>query len=304
VSSSSQPFSRSRDLSLLRLVVAWRSSPAVVQARQVNVTTEVQADLVAAARGSLAAIETGRAVPYTADAVFTPTEWARVGAKHVDPDSAVMKALAPLNYRLASTDDLARQFLFFAYVAGPVGKEIVFVSKFNPNRGLRRKRVFRFLDDQLTEIEEPVLAFNPSEVDLVFVPGGEMAALDVGVFEFLLRDAPEIMAKTPKKVAALAATVPLAAGSDTVLTEVALRDSRARRRLLAIVERNHMKGVEIAAIRKALSDHGYKPAAFIQGGKVVVTNENAMTVLQILNEDVITGAFSKTRFAADRKAPA
>lgn len=302
--STSNPFSTGRDLSMLRLVVAWRSSPAVVQARQVNVSTAVQERLVAAARGSLTAIQVRTAVPYTADAVLIPKkEWARVSAAHVDPDSAVMKALAPLTYRLATSEDLRRPFLFFAYVAGPPGGEIVFVSKFNPNRGLRQKTVFRFLNDQLTEIDEPVLAFNPGEVDMVYVPGGEMAALDVGVFEFLLRDAPEIIAKTPKKVADLAAAVPLAPGSEKILTEVALNNSRARRRLLAILERGHLAGVEMTAIRKSLTAHQYKASDFIKNGKIAVTADNAMSVLQVLNEDVSIGAFSATRFAAERKAP-
>lgn len=268
------------------------------------ISKSIQNELEQAARTSLALLSSLSAVTYTAEAVITPTEWASVAASQLDPDSALLKALAPGSYPVADVDDLAREFLFFAYVAGPPGDTVVLLSKFNPSRGLRRKKTFRFVDEQLTEIDEPVLAFDPARVDLIFMPGGPLAALNVGVFEFLLRDAPEIMAKTPSKVAELATQLPMSPGSADKLSDVALRDSRVRRRLLAIVERGHLASASITDVKKELTSKGYTVSEYVNGGKIMVTEANASALLQVLNEDVLRGAFSHDRFAAERKAPA
>jgi hypothetical protein len=78
----------------------------------------------------------------------------------------------------------------------PSPDEIVFISKFNPHRGLSKKKtITRWVDDQLTEISDPVLAFDPGGADLIWAPPDILIAMSVPAFDFLLCDAPEMVAK-------------------------------------------------------------------------------------------------------------
>lgn len=295
----------SRDMSMLRLVVGWRSTPTHVQVRQVNLTAELQRALTESARNTLRDAQHRSEVIYTSEAVVLPSEKARVPAEYLDSDSAVLSAFAPMTFALADKQDLEREFQFFGYVAGQPGDEIVFISKFNPRRGLSRKKtITRWVNNQLTEISDPVLAFDPEGADLIWAPPDEFVALNVSVFEFLLRDAPELIKKTAARAAELGEILPMSSNSITVLADMVHRDSRLRRRLMAILERGHLATVELADVRRELKAKGYKPAEFITDGKLELTDSNAAVALQVLNEDVLVGTFSKVRFAAERKTQA
>ena len=296
-------FDASTDLRNLRLVVAWRPTLTTMQLRRVHTARTVTTALGRAARASLAEIAGRKPVSYTAETTLTPSEVAIVGATHLDTDSLLLSSLSALTFPAARADDFDHDFQFFAYVAGRRGQELVFITKFNLQRGLRRKRVLRWVDEQLTDVTEPVLAFDPDRVDLVWSPSANtMAILNLGVFEFLLRDAPEIVAKNPIKVAQLAAHVPITQGSQGILTAAVQSNSRLRRRLLAIVERGHLSSATPADIQRAFRKSGYRVPDYFEHGKLAVSSDNASTVLQVLNEDVMIGEISKERFAAERKA--
>jgi len=296
-------FAPARDLSQLRLIVGWRSSPAHVQVRQVNITKHLQGVLSEAARETLTDAGGRKEVTYTSEAVVLPTEKAKVPAEYIDSDSAVLKAISPMTFGLADKTDLERDFQFFGYVAGHPGEEIVFISKFNPHRGLSKKKtITRWVDNQLTEISDPVLAFDPGGADLIWAPPDNLIAMSVPVFEFLLRDAPEMVAKLAQRAEELAHVLPMNASSLKVLREAVQRNIRLRRRLSTILERGHLASIDITDVKKELLAKGYKASDYISKGELDLTDSNIGVALQVLNEDVLLGAFSKVRFAAERKS--
>jgi hypothetical protein len=305
VTDPSPHFAPTRDLSELRLIVGWRSSPAHVQVRQVNITKDLQGVLTKAARQTLTDAGGRKEVTYTSEAVVLTTEKAKVPAEYVDLDSAVLKAISPMTFGLADKSDLERDFQFFGYVAGSPGNEIVFISKFNPTRGLSKKKtITRWVNNQLTEISDPVLAFDPGGADLIWAPPDNLIAMSVPVFEFLLRDAPEMVAKLAQRAGELAHVVPMSASSLKVLGEAVQRNSRYRRRLSTILERGHLASVNIGDVKKELRAKGYKTSDYVTKGELDLTDSNVGVALQVLNEDVLLGAFSKVRFAAERKSEA
>jgi hypothetical protein len=296
-------FAPEADLSNLRLVVAWRSSQRHLQLRQVELARDLQLALTDAARNSLAELHRRRIVDYNAEITLTRDECALANASHLDPDSLVLQELGQLSYPPATGEDLEREFQFFAYLVGPPDQPLVFISKFNPRRGLRRKRILRWVEEQLTELDDPVLAFDPERVDLIWSLPDAMVILDLAVFEFLLRDAPEVIAKVPTKVAQLASAIPFGPGSADALTQASVADTRLRRRLLAITERGHLVGKNIDDLRRAFRHYGYSVPDFVDSSGLIVTADTAATVLQVLNEDILRGEFSGERFAAERKSP-
>jgi hypothetical protein len=207
-------------------------------------------------------------------------------------------------FGLADKSDLGREFQFFGYVAGSPGDELVFISKFNPHRGLSKKTITRWVDNQLTEISDPVLAFDPGGADLIWAPPDNLIAMSVPVFEFLLRDAPEMVAKLAQRAGELADILPMRASSLKVLREAVQRNSRLRRRLSTILERGHLASIDIRDVKKELVAKGYKASDFFTKGELDLTDSNVSVALQVLNEDVLLGAFSKVRFAAERKSEA
>jgi hypothetical protein len=294
-------FATDRDLRQLQLVLG-RKKGKVYDVKKVNIDGDIQSDLREAALASLDRLAALRQMTYTTESAFEPgEEYAFLPAGEFEQQSAMLSSLAPLAFPTVTRDELAGEFQYFAYVCGPAGHEIVFISKFNPRRGLKKKLVTTWSGAQLMRTDDPVLAFDPYGVDMIWAPGVGLVAFDVSVLDFLLRDASVIAAQAPVLVDVLTASVPVSDDSREVLERFATRDVRVWRKLSAIEERGHLRNVSITEIRKALKERDYDPADYIAQNKLEFTDENVLTLLMLLNEDIFTGPFSHQRLAAERK---
>jgi hypothetical protein len=74
--------------------------------------------------------------------------------------------------------------------------------------------------------------------------------------------------------------------------------------LSAILERGHLASVNISDVKKELRAKGYNTSDYVTKGELDLTDSNVGVALQVLDEDVLLGAFSKVRFAAERKSEA
>lgn len=201
---------------------------------------------------------------------------------------------------LSATAIPAAQMSFYALVVGDTPEHrTVFIRRLNPRRSLQAGRIFGVYRDVLTRVEEPLFAFD-HQVDLV-VNEGTVAVLSQTAFAAFFRDQDALMAQAPAWGSALAVPLPFAEGSIDLLVAKAQRDSRLRTRLEAAATSGVLANVTLGDLTQALPEFGLAPDDFVTDGHIVVTEENAHDLLQVLNEDLFQGRFSHTPYRVDRK---
>jgi hypothetical protein len=191
---------------------------------------------------------------------------------------------------------------FYALTIGNTpGQRATFLRRNNPRRGLKRGRIYTFLADSLQRIEDPIFAFD-DYVDLIFV-GDQVCILSQAVFAVIFRDQDTLAARVPTWADDLQKHIPTTNDGRDRLTARALRDSRLRARLEAVVRRGHLPTVAPETIKEAMTNSGMDPSQFIDGaGKLTFEESDIPQILYFLNEDLFTGALTNTGFRADKKA--
>lgn len=200
-------------------------------------------------------------------------------------------------------DDLpAGDLSFYAITIGDVpGQRAVFIRRSNPRRGLKRGRIYSLLQDTLQRIDEPIFAFD-DWMDLLSV-GDEVLVLSQTVFAALFRNQDALTQQVPQWTSDLHEVLPIASAGQDRLKERALRDSRMRARLEAIVRRGHLATVTADTLVEAMSAAGLDAERLISSeGELILEAEDIAPVLYFLNEDLFTGALTQTSFRADKKA--
>lgn len=74
-------------------------------------------------------------------------------------------------------------------------------------------------------------------------------------------------------------------------------------RLRAIYERGHLAELTIDDVRAEALRQGLEPDELIVDGELSLQNGDAPTMLKLLNEDLMIGGLTGTRFEVDRKTP-
>lgn len=191
---------------------------------------------------------------------------------------------------------------FYAVTVGDTaGQRAVFLRRTNPRRGLKRGRIYSIFSDALQTVEEPIFAFD-EWMDLVCV-GDTVAVLSQTVFAALFRGQDALQKQVPAWTTDLNAAVSIADSGRERLEQRALRDSRIRARLEAIVRRGHLPSVSSETLRSAMETSGLDPDHLIDAdGNFVLEDEDIAPVLYFLNEDLFAGSLTKTSFRADKKA--
>lgn len=204
---------------------------------------------------------------------------------------------------LPASDLPAGDLSFYALTVGNVpGERVTFLRRSNPRRGLKRGRIYTYLSDTLQRVEEPIFAFD-EYFDLVFVPG-HVAILSQTVFAAMFRDQDVLKAQVPTWADDLQSSIPIDDDGRQRLINRALRDSRLRARLEAVVRRGHLATVPAATMKTAMSEAGLDPDVLMDAsGKLVLAEDDIPQVLYFLNEDLFSGALTSTGFRADKKAP-
>lgn len=140
-------------------------------------------------------------------------------------------------------------------------------------------------------------------VDLVFAEG-RVLVLSQSAFTALFRSQATLMAQVPGWTTELADHVPIGPEGQKRLSAKAIRDSRVKTRLEAIVKRGHLADVGPDLIRERMGDLGLDPSTLLDAeGQLILEEEDIPGVLQFLNEDLFVGALTNAGFRADKKAP-
>ena len=286
----------------MTLLIGWESSEHHVQVRRLPINKTVAQDLLQPITVTTDRLTNYNPAVYSPDLELDDEEYAVVPREQLDPAGSLLANLETLAPPEAVQNDLTRAMLFYALAVGPASGRLVFVRRANPRANLGRKYMTLF-GDELSRVTSPLLSFDLDLIDLVLVAGKGLAVLSLKAYERLFRDSPELLARTPGKVAELNAVMPLTPAAQAALTEAAGRNSRIRARLLATLGRGYLTSVSKARLKAEMHKHGLDPAHHLVGGKLDFTADESLTIMQLLNEDLTVGGLSDTEFIINKKSP-
>ena len=290
------------DTGSLLLEVGWESSAHRVQVRRLPVSAGVAAELHEPIAATLDILASRTPVLYSPDLDLDDDQYAVVPREQLDPASSMLTELEKLTPAEGGKDDLTRRLLFYALAVGPADGRVVFIRRSNPRANLARGLITVF-DNELSRVTHPLLAFDRTLIDLVLVAGHGLAVVNLNAYERLFRDSPELLARTPAKVQELHAVLPMTDATRAALTAVAARNSRVRSRLLAMLARGYLGSVTPQMLQAQMARHHLDPAEHLVDGKLSFTEDQAMAVMQLLNEDLAFGELTNTEFVINKKSP-
>lgn len=219
----------------------------------------------------------------------------------LDPESQIVKALSSTRIGELSAKELpSKSLLFYAIAAGSGDDRLIFLRKQNPKTALERRTV-TFYSGRLEHFAGTLFIFD-DKIDLVFDSKLNLSILSLGVFNLLFKSTPEMLRVIPEQVQGVAALLPMSESTMQFLTARASTDTRMRKRLDAIMDRNHLKNVTIDELRAEVERQGLDPSNFITDGKLDVDKADIADILKILNEDLFVGGLSGERFEVSRKS--
>jgi hypothetical protein len=296
----------------LTLAVGWKSGQKT-KLRQVTIGGDVETAFREVISGTLNDLRAREATPWSPDADLSPETFLVISiadlgsapvlaAEHNDRSLAEALMAAENLDNLPPRDIPGSDLSFYAFTIGSKpGQRASFLRRNNPRRGLKRGRIYTVFADSLQRIEDPIFAFD-DYVDLIFV-GDQVCILSQVVFAMIFRDQDTLAAQVPRWADDLQKHIPITNDGRDRLTARALRDSRLRARLEAIVHRAHLPTVSAETIKKAMADLGMDASKFIdRTGQLTFEEPEIAQILYFLNEDLFTGALTKTGFRADKKA--
>jgi hypothetical protein len=290
------------DTGSLLLEVGWESSTRHVQCRRLPVSAEVADELHEPVNATLDLLAGSTPVLYSPDLELDDGQYAVIPRDQLDPSSSMLTELEKLTPAEGTKDDLKRSLLFYALAVGPADARVTFIRRSNPRANLARGLVTVF-DNELSRVTEPLLSFDLTLIDLVLVAGHGLVALNLKAYERLFRDSPELLARTPAKVQELQELVPMTEQTRAALTAVAARNSRVRSRLLAMLGRGYLGSVTTQLLERQMLRHHLDPAHYLVNGELSFTEDQAMVVMQLLNEDLAFGELTNEEFVINKKSP-
>lgn len=176
---------------------------------------------------------------------------------------------------------------------------ILFVRKRSPIQLAKKSLLATVFNGRLDELESPVFAFD-NRYDAI-VTSQKIYVLDKRAFEGLFKDSPAVLANTTEWISEVANVVPFADGSAELLDTILKRNSILRNKFLAVRGRPYIATITPDVLRAEMARYGYDPTDLMDGDDLKVTEQNAKTILQLLNEDLFTGGFSHQHYAAGSK---
>lgn len=296
----------------LTLVVGWKSG-SKRRLRQLTIGEDVAAAFRSVVSTTLDDLANREAVEWSPEADLNPETYLVISqtelgtappltSEHNSQTLASALASAETLPNLPAGEIPTANLSFYAFVVGnSPGGRAVFLRRANPRRGLRSGRIFTFLADTLRTIEEPLFAFDEF-VDLLFA-NGKVYILSQSVFAAIFRDQDTLAGLVPGWADDLQQHVSMTDGGRERLIDRALRDTRLKARLEAIVRRGHLATISPDAMRQAMLNTGMNPGELLDdAGRLKLEAADIPQILYFLNEDLFTGPLSNTGFRADKKA--
>jgi hypothetical protein len=282
----------------MTLVVAWRTGTHV-HARRIKIAGAVHAAFVEYANAAAQTMNEPGGRDYDPDDEQDDAPYVR--ATRGDAwDMELLSELAQgVNLDEASNDDLKHRFVCYALTVGPSESPTLYVRKTSPLSLGTKPLVARFLDGAVSEISEPLFAFD--SVFDVIITAETVYALNQKRFEALFKDSDAVLARADEWVQQLSSAFPLADGSAGFLTDTVKRNSIFRRKLTSILKREYLQTLTVDVLREKIREHGLDDEALLVDDKLSFTAETARELFWVLNQDIYSGDFSGETFAAGSK---
>jgi hypothetical protein len=281
------------------LAVVWRAGRLGIDGGRIELTDEVADSFRTVCAHHLQFLRGTRPRPWTPEADLVRDEEHLVLARAaLPPDQPLLDLLAGIGDRdpLEAEGLPGRALLLHAYVF-PDGLQ--FLRKANPHLTARTGHLLTRLDHTLTRIEHPVFTFD-EKVDIVVTPD-ELLISGVSAFELLFKDERALLAHIPEWIDAIARQLPVNDQARAVLTEHCRRSTRLRRRLETIAGRGHLQAVTLDRIRREAEAQGLDPDRLVVDGRLQFDHASVEDLLRLLNEDLLIGGLSGSRFTVEHK---
>ncbi|WP_157851113.1 hypothetical protein [Gordonia phthalatica] len=297
----------------LTITVAWRSGNRIKLGR-VAATEQVRSEFLNIISGTVENISERSAEPWSAEADITSETYLVADANNLGDHPELVSSFQgrSLFEALGTAESIpvldagklpAADMTFYALTVGDIGHRVTFLRRSNPRRGLRKGRVYTSFRDSLSQISDPVFAFDYF-TDIVFI-GDKVIVLSTTAFGALFRSQEEIQAQVPRWTDELSSHVPISEDAKVLIIDRALKVTRIRTRLESIVTRGHLQGIETSTLRGAMNLVGMNPDEFLDSdGNLTLTDDNVDRAITFLNEDLFAGSITETPFRADKKAMA
>jgi hypothetical protein len=285
----------------LRLIVVWPRGDGF-DGGQVRVADAVAGHLRSACERTLERMNSRDLRAYDPDMHLEQEECLVLADPALVADSPVADIVLPTHpLRLVSSRSLPKRSILLYAVGLALGEErVAFVRKTNPRASARSGRIFAMLGNVLQRVDKPLFSIDDS-FDLLVSEDG-ILALDQRLFELLFKDTPAVTSRIPEWVRDIHSHLPLAGDGADRLAKRCETDGRLRRRIRAIVERDHLKGVTIDDIRDHLRAADLDDADFLDGDQLKLDDEDPFRLVYLLNEDFFVGGLTGTDFRSDRKS--
>lgn len=281
----------------LHLVVAWAYGKTYL-ARQVKMSDDVAGALRAYAEESLERLN--NPTPYEPDAGMEDNSHMEA-PRDESIDTKLIDELAKgPSLDLATDYELRTKALkCHALVVTSATDTVLFVRKRSPIQLAKKSLLAALFNGKLGELESPLFAFD-NRYDAI-ITSQKIYVLNKRAFDGLFKDSPAVLAKTTEWITEVARSVPFSDGSAELLDGVLKRNSVLRNKFLAVRGRPYLASITAASLRAEMVKYGYDPADLMDGDNLKVTGQNVKRILQLLNEDLFTGGFSKQHYAAGLK---
>ncbi len=281
----------------LQLVVAWTAGKKAI-GRAIKVTDAVGNTLRKHADAAVASLI--NPASYAPDADLEDNSHFEADRDTLFDEVLLQELSKGASLPLATKDELKdKNLTCHAVLFGHGKNRSIFVRKRSPIQLARKSVVATLFDGSLDWIQTPIFAFD-DRYDAI-ITADRIYILNKNAFEGMFKDSAAVLAKTGDWVNDVAQTIPMVDGSSDTLVSALNRNQFYRRKFLAVRERPHIKAMTPQTLKDEIARHGYDLDDLMVGDKLKVTESNVKLVLQLLNEDLFTGGFSRDRYAAGSK---
>lgn len=265
----------------------------------VQIGDDVVTELRNAAVETAEIIEAGGGKPYDPGDEQNDAPYLTVQDQEIFDTEVVDVLQAGASLDLATDADLHRRLAFYAVLLGNgIDDRSKFVKAQSPVK-LARKTLYGFFDDALRRVDYPLLALSPG-FDVVITPNGTWA-LNQSAFERLFKDTEIVTGKVGEWVQQISEHVPISAGCQESFSTALRSNSYLRRKVQSIIRQEYFKKLTTDELKATMTRRGLNPDEIMPNGELVLTKDNQKNVLNLLNDDLFTGDFSKDQYAAGRK---
>lgn len=283
------------------LIVAWRTG-RTARGAMLRAGGQVIDALREYASEALGVIATGPGRPYNPDDEQDEDDAVLTASQDELLDTALLEQLRTgSSLPLIGPGELRNHTLaLYALLLGDdPDSRAIFVRKGNPV-SLATKSVVAVLDNTLTRVTQPILAFD-STFDVILL-GNSAWIMNQKNFEALFKESEAVLARTSEWADQLNQALPIADDGREWLAGRLRQNSVMRRKIQSILRSPYLSKLTPDLIHEKMAEHGLTPEELMKDGSLNFNKDTEKDLLLFLNEDLWTGDFSGDEYAAARKA--